>query len=379
METRPPVSRGPLAKVILSGVILALLVAFATGTWALVNLVSGSGSRIVEVAKSLLPEPGTPAPARSEAPTPPAIVATPVPPGSPRPEPKRPPAGPLRPTYTDRDAGLSPEQAFLELWAALDSGDAATAAKFVLAQKLSDYDDADAVLADLQAISASDLRVEQAKRKGDRAVLFVGARSSAFTDAEGRTLAAPAVIRMVREDRHWKLFSQLWLINSDLAEPRREALAWLEEDLAGQGKAAEARRQLAARGLTADAEALVSATVRHQVDSIDLLLAAGVSPNARAGDMSAWEHVMIGLGGEPVTEQIAITMVAAGADLGYLTPTRMGPLALAVSSCRLELVEVLLRAGAKPDAVDGHGLTPLRWAQQSCPAAVGPLKKAGAR
>ncbi|MGE0452055.1 MAG: ankyrin repeat domain-containing protein [Vicinamibacteria bacterium] len=378
---QPPVASGsPAAKAILAALVLALFVAVAIGLYALVQVMGWSGVRTADVddAPALegpAPQPSPERPDVTQGPAAPAVLPEPSLPVGNRPA----SAVPIDPKFSERDARLSPEQAFLELWAALDSEDAATAAKFVLHRKLSAYDDAQAMLADLQAISVSDLRVEQAKRKGERAVLFVRASSSGFTDADGRALAAPAVVRMVREDQHWKLFSQMWLINSDLTEPQREALAWLDEDLGGSGKAAEARRDLAARGVTADAEALVSATVQHQVDSVDLLLAAGVSPNDRAGEASAWEHVMIGLGADPVYEHIAIAMLAAGADLGYLTPSRMGPLALAVSACQVDLVEALLQAGAKLDAKDAHGHTPLSWAEMSCPAAAPLLKKAGAR
>ncbi len=378
---QPPVASGsPAAKAILGALVVALFVAVAIGLYALVQVMGWSGVQTADVADATAPR----GPARQPGPAQPDATQGPAAPADP-PESSRPPGGrpvpavPVDPTFSDRDARLSPEQAFLELRAALDSEDSATAAKFVLHQKLSGYDGTQAMLADLQAISVSNLSVEQTKRKGERAVLFVRARSSAFTDAEGEPLAAPAVVRMLREDQHWKLFSQVWLINSDTTEASRAAQAWLDEDLGGAGKAAEARRHLAARGMTADAEALVSATVQHQVDSVDLLLAAGVSPNDRAGEMSAWEHVMIGLGADPVYEHIAIAMLASGADLGYQTPTKMGPLPLAVSACRLELVEALLKAGAKSDTKDGHGFTPLRWAEMSCPAAARMLKKAGAR
>jgi len=377
MSQQPaPSHGGPAAKIVLAVLVVALFGAVAIGLYALVQVMDMSGVRTADVGEAPAPPASVGQPLSTPAPAATSAVPEPERPVASEPQASRPVAPvSLRPSFVERDAKLSPEQAFLELWAALDSGDAPTAAKFVLSQKLPDYDDAGALLSDLQAISVSNVRVEQAKRKGDRAVLFVRARSSGFTDAQGRPLPAPAVVRMLREDGHWKLFSQLWLINSDTSEPQRQALAWLDEDTGGLGKAAEARRHLAARGVSADAEALVEATVTHHVDTIDLLLAAGVSPNDRAGEMSAWEHVMIGLG-DPVTEQIAITLLAAGGDLGYLTPTKMGPLALAVSSCRLELIEALLKAGAKADAKDGHGFTPLRWAEMSCPAAVKPLKKA---
>jgi len=368
MQRSAPRPGGTAARLILAGVALVLVAAIATAVWALVRLADSARIQSTAATPPPAPEPAEDAPA--------PLVAPPLPAQSP---PSRPGTGAVRPAYAERDAGLSPEQAFLELRAALDEGDAARAAAFVLAQKLPEYGDGAALVSDLEAISVTDVRVRQSRRKGERAVLFVDARAPGFTDAAGRTLAAPAVVRLVREDRRWKLFSQLWLVSTDPADAQREALAWLDEDLAGQGGAADARRRLAARGLTADAEALFAATARHEVESIELLLAAGVSPNARANDMSAWEHVMIGLGGDPVTETIAIRMLEKGADLGYLTPTRMGPLALAVSACRLQLVEALLRAGAKADVADAHGLTPLRWAQQSCPAAVAPLRQAGAR
>lgn len=372
---------GPAAKIILGVLVVALFVAVAIGLYALVQVMGLSGVRTADVGEAPAPPARAPERPLSE-PAPAATPAVPEPeqPVASEPQARRPVAPvSLRPSFGERDAKLSPEQAFLELWAALESGDAPTAAKFVLTQKLPDYDDAAAMLSELQAISVSNVRVEQAKRKGERAVLFVRAGSSGFTDAEGRPLGAPAVVRMLREDQHWKLFSQLWLINSDTSEPQRQALAWLDEETGGQGKAAEARRHLAARGVNADAEALVEATVRHHVDTVDLLLAAGVSPNDRAGETSAWEHVMIGLGADPVYEHIAIAMLAAGADLGYLTPSKMGPLALAVSACHVDLVEALLKAGAKPDAKDAHGHTPLSWARMSCPGAIKPLRKAGAR
>ena len=127
----------------------------------------------------------------------------------------------------------------------------------------------------------------------------------------------------------------------------------------------------AARGLTADDEALRMAAAGQDVETVDLLLAAGISPNLRGeGGITAWENVLIGLHGEPAFETMAVAMVAHGADLGYRTPTKMGPLALAVSACRLRLVEALVRAGASPDEADAHGFTPRSWAKQSCPAAT---------
>jgi hypothetical protein len=73
-----------------------------------------------------------------------------------------------------------------------------------------------------------DVRVARATTRGEKAVLFVTAGSPSITDASGRRAPIDVVVRMVREDGHWKVERQLWLVSTPPEEQQAEALAWLE-------------------------------------------------------------------------------------------------------------------------------------------------------
>jgi hypothetical protein len=280
-----------------------------------------------------------------------------------------PPAAPAvdPPVFDAADARRSPEAALRDLWAALDRGDARTAAKYLLDAKRRSLRSGDEVLSELAAVSAGGIEIVRVATAGDRAVLFATATSKGFTDAAGRYLGMDAVFRLLREGGHWKLHTQRWLVNTPPGPEQQAALAWLETPPGGEKDAA---RRLDALGLRADLDHFQSAVARNELEEVRLFLDAGLDPDARPeglGGQSLFALALLGLG-EGDRDDLVLLMAGAGADLDTRTPSGLTPLIQAVLACRPRVVEGLLRKGAPRAARDGYGRTAADWARTTCPS-----------
>jgi hypothetical protein len=140
-----------------------------------------------------------------------------------------PPAPALVPRYTARDAERGAADAYRDLWAGIGKNDAEVAIKYVPAAQLRVMKSREQALDSFLGLSPiEDVRVARATTRGEKAVLFVTAGSPSITDASGRRAPIDVVVRMVREDGHWKVERQLWLVSTPPEEQQAEALAWLE-------------------------------------------------------------------------------------------------------------------------------------------------------
>jgi len=123
----------------------------------------------------------------------------------------------------------SADEAYQDLWRALEQRDAVDAATYVPEAKLRSLKTGDEVINSFLVLSpVKDMHVARATTTGDKAVLFVRASSRDVTDAKGRPAPIDVIVRMTREDGHWKVHSQRWLVATPPATEQREALAWLK-------------------------------------------------------------------------------------------------------------------------------------------------------
>jgi hypothetical protein len=123
----------------------------------------------------------------------------------------------------------SPEEAFRDLWAALERRDAAEAALYVPTASLQAFKTGDEVIDSFLVLSpVKDMRIARSTTTGDKAVLFARASSEDVTDEKGRPAPIDIIVRMVREDGHWKVLAQRWLVSTPPATEQRDALAWLK-------------------------------------------------------------------------------------------------------------------------------------------------------
>jgi hypothetical protein len=298
-------------------------------------------------------------PPEASAPTRPRIIAE-APPPVPALEP---------PVFDAADARRTPEEALGDLLAALDRGDARTASKYLLDAKRRALQTSDEVLSELSAASARDAKIVEVTTAGDRAVLFATATSETFTDAQNRPLAMDAVFRLRRENGHWKLHTQRWLVNTPPGPEQKAALAWLEARPAAGGE--DPARRLDALGLTADLDHFQSAVARNDLEQVRLFLEAGLDPNAQPEGLgqSLFGLALLGLG-EGASDDVVLVMAGAGANLDARTPTGLTPLMQAALHCRPRVVEGLLGKGAPRSARDNDGRTAADWARMMCPAVL---------
>ena len=180
-----------------------------------------------------------------------------------------------------------------------------------------------------------------------------------------------AVVRLLREDGHWKLHTQRWLVNTPPGPEQKAALVWLEARPAVTGP--DVTRRLDALGLTADLDHFQSAVARNDLDQVRLFLEAGLDPNAQPEGLgqSLFALALLGLGGG--NDDLVLLLAGAGADLEVRTPSGLTPLMQAALHCRLRIVEGLVRKGAQRSARDTDGRTAADWARMMCKAVPPPL------
>jgi ankyrin repeat protein len=130
----------------------------------------------------------------------------------------------------------------------------------------------------------------------------------------------------------------------------------------------ETVRLLLARGGDVDALAgdgipLLMAVYFRQYEVAELLLKAGADPNARS-DTGDTPLCLAAEKGDAVMASILLEYGAAKSiDEGGGIPNVFTPLGAAATQANFELMEVLLSAGANPDATDPDGETALQQAE----------------
>jgi hypothetical protein len=135
-------------------------------------------------------------------------------------------------------------------------------------------------------------------------------------------------------------------------EKRRAAIAYLDQ-----------------RQIAVSTQALRDAAMRADPETVRALLDAGVAPDSGATDTTqtplyfATFHACHSQGAETdwLVETVQI-LVAAGADLARTDDNRNGPLLHAAHYCGPRIIGILVGAGAKVDARNGSGVTPLTMA-----------------
>jgi hypothetical protein len=202
-----------------------LLAAIGLGVLASVGAIVFLGYR---VASEIANRPAPPAPA-----TAPVAGLQPAPASreSPDEDPPRPTlalALQVKPSFGPADAQRTPQSAYDDMREALQQGDGRRAAKYLPNQKLASLGSEREVLSELDALTVDSARVVQAHKRGEKAVLFVKAVSAQMTSADGSPADIDAILRLAREDGHWKLARQLWLVNSAVEQEQQEALGWLK-------------------------------------------------------------------------------------------------------------------------------------------------------
>jgi len=176
-----------------------------------------------EIASRPAPTPATAPTAGGE--TPPALQE------SADEEPPRPTlalAHQIKPSFGSADAKRTPESAYEDMRQALQQEDGRRAAKYLPKGKLAKLSSEREVLSELDALSVDSVRIVRTEKRGEKAVLFVKAVSAQMTSADGSPAEIVAILRFAREDRHWKLARQMWLVNSAVEPDQQEALAWLK-------------------------------------------------------------------------------------------------------------------------------------------------------
>lgn len=99
-------------------------------------------------------------------------------------------------------------------------------AKYLPKEKLASLGGEREVLSELDALSIDSARVVQTHTRGAKAAPFVKAVSAQMTSADGSPADIDAILRLAREDGHWKLARQRWLVNSAVEQEQQEALGW---------------------------------------------------------------------------------------------------------------------------------------------------------
>jgi hypothetical protein len=141
--------------------------------------------------------------------------------------PEDPGAGRLPPEDPQGAVAQTPDAAFRDLRAALERQDAPAAAKYLLAAKRARLRSMEEALSELAPLAVEQVRITRTTQRGDKAVLYAQTESPDITSADGKPAAIDMVVQLLREGGQWKVFRQLWLVNTPPEEEQRQALAWL--------------------------------------------------------------------------------------------------------------------------------------------------------
>lgn len=116
------------------------------------------------------------------------------------------------------------------------------------------------------------------------------------------------------------------------------------------------RETLVSRGVEFSQENFFNSVVRGQTEIVKLFLAAGMSPNAKQGGITA---LMEASRRGKTHSEIAAALIQAGAEINAQDPYGVTPLSFAAISGSLETIQRLLKSGANVKAKDVDGRTAL--------------------
>lgn len=116
------------------------------------------------------------------------------------------------------------------------------------------------------------------------------------------------------------------------------------------------RETLVSRGVEFSQENFFNSVVRGQTEIVKLFLAAGMSPNAKQGGITA---LMEASRRGKTHREIAAALIQAGAEINAQDPYGVTPLSFAAISGSLETIQRLLKSGANVKAKDVDGRTAL--------------------
>jgi len=125
-------------------------------------------------------------------------------------------------------------------------------------------------------------------------------------------------------------------------------------------KKAEARARLASLGLTANSATLHRAADNGSVNTVDLILKAGVSPNSQ--NARGWTALMFAAHGSSL--DIVELLLARGAQPNMRNETGATALIIAARNNHAAIAQALLRRGATVNATDRQGRTALMHAAE---------------
>jgi uncharacterized protein len=143
----------------------------------------------------------------------------------------------------------------------------------------------------------------------------------------------------------------------------------LDADDSGKAaRAAAARAKLKQQDIAASAGNLRTAVLSGDAETVQLLLDAGVDPNAQLGDLpqsilSLASVTSCTLHNDPKTRDAVIAaLLAGGADPNAIDTGEVPLFVYVAQQCPRPVVEAFLAAGARLDARSPQGFTPLTMA-----------------
>jgi hypothetical protein len=224
-------------------------------------------------------------------------------------------------------------------------------------------------------ISMNGMQVSRVIVQGDRGLVVTEAKSvSQATDNSGNSVGAIGVAKCIYEGDGWKIFSQTWHINSP-TNPVEDSMSWLTSKTENA-----AALELVSVGVEFSDESCIDAISRSRSDVVNLCLKAGFSPNTPwMGEATAFDNAVSKItNGDDRDLEIVNIMLAAGAKVDSKTGGALTPLMQASMYCKRKFAEVFINAGADVNFKNDQGLTPLALAQ-NCPDVKELLKEHGAK